>query len=83
VFSIVSVKHRTVVGHLCFETLQLTACSGKPKTSVILSCERPTRTGSGEMARVVCTLMAKGWIGGVLYSGGAGPSHVLEDPSEG
>jgi hypothetical protein len=26
------------------------------------------RTGSGEMARVACTLVAKGWIGGVLCS---------------
>jgi hypothetical protein len=32
------------------------------------------RTESGEMARVVCTLVAKGWIGGVLYS------RVVLDP---
>jgi hypothetical protein len=35
----VSVKEPLI--ELCVETLQLTACSGKPKTSIILSCERP------------------------------------------
>jgi predicted small integral membrane protein len=42
VFPSVSVKYRTVVSPPVFETLQLATCSGKPKISIILSCERPT-----------------------------------------
>jgi hypothetical protein len=38
-----------------------------PSTTILLRDEQP-RTGSGEMAGVACTLMAKGWIGGVLCS---------------
>jgi hypothetical protein len=66
------------------ETLQLSTCSGKPKTSVILSCEwliahwewrdgERTVYPHGQGLNWRCTVL----------SGGAGPSHVLEDPGEG
>jgi hypothetical protein len=66
------------------ETLQLIVFSGKPKTPTILSRERPTahwewRDGEssvyprGQVLDWRCTVL----------SGGAGPGHVLEDPSEG
>jgi hypothetical protein len=42
VFPPVSIKDHTVDWIVCVETLQLATCSGKPKTLVILSCERPT-----------------------------------------
>jgi hypothetical protein len=70
--------------YLCFETLQLTACSSKPKTSVILSCERPTahwEWRDGESS-VYPHSQGLDWRCTVL-SGGARPGHVLEDPSEG
>jgi hypothetical protein len=38
-----------------------------PSTAILLQDGQP-RTGSGEMAGVACTLVAKGWIGGVLCS---------------
>jgi hypothetical protein len=38
-----------------------------PSMAILLRDGQP-RIGSGEMAGVACTLVAKGWIGGVLYS---------------
>jgi hypothetical protein len=69
---------------VCIETLQLTTCSGKPKTSVIPSCERLTvhrewRDGESSMYPHSQGL---DWTCTVL-SGGAGPGRVLEDPGEG
>jgi hypothetical protein len=80
----VSVKDRTVVGLPVFETLQLATCSGKPKTSVILSCERSTtywEWRDGESS-VYPRSQGLDWRCTVL-SGGVGPGHVLKDPGEG
>jgi hypothetical protein len=69
---------------MCFETLQLTACSGKPKTSVILSCERSTAYWDWRDSESSVYPRGQGldWRCTVL-SGGARPGHVLEDLSEG
>jgi hypothetical protein len=77
---------RTVPWEAClfFETLQLIACSGKPKTSVMTSCERPTahwEWRDGESS-VYPRSQGLDWRCTVL-SGGIGPGHVLEDPGEG
>jgi hypothetical protein len=69
---------------VCVETLQLATCSSKPKTSVILSCERPTthwEWRDGE-SNVYPHGQGLDWRRNVL-SGGAGPGHILEDPGEG
>jgi hypothetical protein len=83
VSSTVSVKDRSLSSHL-IETLQLTVCSSKPKTLVILSCERPTahwewRDGESSMYPHGQGL---DWRCTVLL-GGIGSSYVLEDPGEG
>jgi hypothetical protein len=69
---------------VCVETLQLATCSGKPKTSVIISCEWPIahwEWRDGESS-VYPRGQGQEWRCTVL-SGGAGPGHVLEDPGEG
>jgi hypothetical protein len=69
---------------VCVETLQLATCSGKPKTSVIPSCER--LTAHWEWRDGESSVYPRGhgldWRCTIL-SGGAGPGHILEDPSEG
>ena len=49
---------------------------------LIQSKGRLTRTGSGEMARVVCTLQVSELDGGVLCSRVAGPRSRMEDPGK-
>jgi hypothetical protein len=84
VFLPVSLKDRTVDQIVCVETLQLATCSGKPKTSVILSCERPTAHWEWRDGESSVNPHGQGldWRCTVL-SGGAGPDHVLEDLGEG
>jgi hypothetical protein len=66
------------------ETLQLIAYSGKPKTSANLSRERLTTHWEWRDGESSVYPRGQGldWRSTVL-SGGAGPGHVLEDPSEG
>jgi hypothetical protein len=79
-----SVKDRTVVRIVCVETLQLITCSGKPKTSVMPTCERPTAHWEWKDGESSVYPRSQGldWRCTIL-SGGAGPGHILEDPSEG
>jgi hypothetical protein len=69
---------------MCIETLQLATYSGKPKTSIILSCEQPTMHWEWRDGKSSVYPRGQGldWRRTVL-SGGAGPGHVLEDLSEG
>jgi hypothetical protein len=50
------------------KTLQLTTYSGKLYFDYSNHKNDYLRTRSGEMVGVVCTHVALGWIGGVLYS---------------
>ena len=54
-----------------------------PMSLIINRLVSYSRTGSGEMARVACTHVAKGWIGGVLYSRVTRTHSCLEDPRVG
>jgi hypothetical protein len=84
VFPPVSIKDRTVDGIVCVETLQLATCFGKPKISVILSCERSTTHWEwrDDESSVYPHGQGLDWRCTVL-SGGTRPGHALEDPSEG
>jgi hypothetical protein len=44
--------------------------------------ERPARNGSGEMARVSCIHLARGWMVGYWALGWSGPILVLRNPGE-
>jgi hypothetical protein len=44
--------------------------------------KRQSRTGSGEMAGVACTHLARGWMVEYHTVGWRGPVHVVEDPWE-
>jgi hypothetical protein len=78
----VSIKEPLI--KLCVETLQLTACSGKPKTLVILSYERPIAHWEwrDDKSGVYPRSQGLDWRCTIL-SGGARSGHILEDPSEG
>jgi hypothetical protein len=69
---------------MCVETLQLATCSGKLKTSVILSCERPTAHWEWRDGKSSVYPHGQGldWRRTMLL-GGARPDHVLKDLSEG
>jgi hypothetical protein len=69
---------------VCVETLQLATCSGKPKTSVILSYEWPTVHWEWRDGKSSVYPRSQGldWRCTVLL-GDAGPCHVLEDRGEG
>jgi hypothetical protein len=41
--------------------------------------KRQSRTGSGEMAGVACTHLARGWMVQYRTLGWRGPVHVVED----
>jgi hypothetical protein len=44
--------------------------------------KRQSRNGSAEMARVVCTHLAHGWMVEYCALGWRGPINVVEDPWE-
>jgi hypothetical protein len=67
VFLTVSFKNRPLLA-LDQELVSTTHMINVSPSTAILLRDGQQRTRSGEMARVACTLVAKGWIGGVLCS---------------
>jgi hypothetical protein len=69
---------------MCVETLQLATYSGKPKTSVIPSCERLTAHWEWKDGESSVYPHSQGldWRC-TLLSSGTRPGHVLENLSEG